>query len=79
MKKVMTPEQFILSLKAIVGCWTIDELDEDSYADKVEIILKWSKEIEEAGMSDFAESVSQKEYAEVVIDYLDNLKPENLL
>jgi len=78
MKKVMTPEQFILSLKAIASCWFIDEFDEDSYADKVEIILKWSKEIEETGMGDFAESVSQKEYAESVIDYLDNLKPENL-
>ena len=78
MKKVMTPEQFILSLKAVASCWIIDGFDEDSYTDKVETILKWSKEIEEAGMSDFAESISQKEYAESVIDYLDNLKPENL-
>ncbi len=77
MKKVMTPEQFILSLKAIVGCWTIDEFKVSDYKASIGTLIEWS---EEASVSDLGEfAIPNKDYIESLIDYLDNLKPENLL
>jgi len=79
MKKVMTPEQFILSLKAIVGCWTIDEFKVSDYKASIDTLIEWSEEASVSDLGEFATTIPNKDYIESLIDYLDNLKPENLL
>lgn len=79
MSKVLTPEQFIISIKAVVGAFLVDEYTEESYSDKNFIIIsKWADSMDLEAMEKVVNNMSKQEYVDEVIDYLDNLKPENL-